>query len=166
MCLLFLILPHMSSWLMKSEPTEYSIDHLQRDGSSSWFWVRNYQARNYMRDDMRIGDQVFFYHSSCPIPGIVGLAEVVSVAHSDETQFNMLDKHYDPKSSREKPIWQCVDVGFVAKFENILSITEIRSIPELSTMKTLQKGSRLSITPVTDSETEIILSIIENKWDL
>jgi predicted RNA-binding protein with PUA-like domain len=156
----------MSSWLMKSEPTEYSIDHLQRDGSSSWFWVRNYQARNYMRDSMQIWDRVFFYHSSCATPGIVGLAEVVSLPHPDETQFVARDPHYDPKSSREKPIWMCVDVGFVSKFDDILSITEIRTIPELATMKLLQKGSRLSITPVTDTEAEIILSIISSRESL
>ena len=153
----------MSSWLMKSEPTEYSIDHLARDGSSSWFWVRNYQARNYMRDSMQVGDRVFFYHSSCPTPGIVGLAQVVSIAHPDETQFVAWDPHYDPKSSREKPIWMCVDVGFVSKFDDILSITEIRSNPELATMKLLQKGSRLSITPVTDTESEVIMRTIENR---
>ena len=148
---------------MKSEPTQYSIDHLQRDGSSSWFWVRNYLARNYMRDHMRIWDLVFFYHSSCATPGIVGLAEVVSIAHPDETQFVPWDKHYDAKSSREKPIWMCVDVGFVSKFSDILSIADIRSIPELATMKLLQKGSRLSITPVTDEEAKVIMQTIENR---
>lgn len=153
----------MSSWLMKSEPTEYSIDHLARDGSSSWFWVRNYLARNYMRDLMQVGDRVFFYHSSCATPGIVGLAEVVSAAHPDETQFIVWDKHYDPKATRERPIWMCVDVGFVSKFDDILSITEIRTIPELATMKLLQKGSRLSITPVTDVESEVIMRIIESR---
>lgn len=153
----------MSSWLMKSEPTEYSIDHLARDGSSSWFWVRNYQARNYMRDSMQVGDWVFFYHSSCATPGIVGLAEVVSLPHPDETQFIIWDKHYDPKSTREKPIWMCVDVGFVSKLDQILSITEIRNIPELASMKLLQKGSRLSITPVTDTEAEVIMNIIESR---
>jgi predicted RNA-binding protein with PUA-like domain len=93
----------------------------------------------------------------------VGLARVVSLPHPDETQFNIWDKHYDSKSSREKPIWICVDVGFVSKFEHILSITEIRNIPELASMKLLQKGSRLSITPVTDTESEKIMSIIESR---
>ena len=153
---------------MKSEPTEYSIDHLQRDGSSSWFWVRNYLARNYlarnyMRDHMQIWDRVFFYHSSCATPRIVGLAEVVSLPHPDETQFIAWGKHYDIKSTREKPIWMCVDVGFVSRFSDILSISEIRSTPELASMKLLQKGSRLSITPVTDAESETILRIIGNR---
>ncbi len=115
---------------------------------------------------MLVGDLVFFYHSSCPTPGIVGLAKVVSIPHADETQFNMLDKHYDPKSSREKPIWQCVDVGFVQKFDAVLSISQIRLIPEFSTMKILKKGSRLSITPVTDRETEMLLDAIKNTGDL
>ncbi len=112
---------------------------------------------------MQLGDCVFFYHSSCSTPGIYGLAEVVSLSHPDETQFIVGDKHYDPKSTREKPIWMCVDVGFVSKFSDILSITDIRSIPELATMKLLQKGSRLSITPVTDDEADMIMRIIENR---
>ncbi|MBC7498596.1 EVE domain-containing protein [Candidatus Gracilibacteria bacterium] len=156
----------MTSWLMKSEPTEYSIDHLERDGSSSWFGVRNYLARNYMRDHMQTGDRVFFYHSSCATPGIVGLAEVVSLPHPDDTQFIIGDKHYDPKSTRDRPIWMCVDVGFVSRFSHILSITEIRSIPELANMKLLQKGSRLSITPVTDRESETIMRTIESRGSL
>jgi predicted RNA-binding protein with PUA-like domain len=92
-----------------------------------------------MRDLMQMGDRVFFYHSSCVTPGIVGLAEVVSPAHPDETQFDARDPHYDPKSTRERPIWMCVDVGFVSKFDDILSITEIRTIPELAMMKILEK---------------------------
>ncbi len=156
----------MVSWLMKSEPTEYSIGHLERDGSSSWFGVRNYLARNYMRDHMQTWDRVFFYHSSCATPGIVGLAEVVSLPHPDETQFIIWDKHYDPKSTRDRPIWMCVDVGFISRFSHILSITEIRSIPELANMKLLQKGSRLSITPVTDTESEVIMQTIENRASL
>ena len=100
----------MQYWLMKSEPSEYSIDHLKRDGSSSWYGVRNYQARNSMRDSMDLGDRVLFYHSNTRVPGIAGLAEVVSLPHTDMTQFDPRDKHYDPKSTPEKPIWQCVDV--------------------------------------------------------
>lgn len=146
----------MATWLMKSEPTEYSIDHLQRDGSSSWYGVRNYQARNYMRDSMRIGDRVFFYHSNCKVPGIVGLAEVVSLPHPDMTQFIPGDKHYDPKSTHDKVIWQCVDVGFVEKFSDIVPLSMLRETPSLENMKILQKGNRLSITPVTEEEhTEI-----------
>lgn len=145
---------------MKSEPTEYSIDHLKRDGSSSWFGVRNYQARNYMRDSMQVGDVVLFYHSNCKVPGIAGLAEVVSLPHPDMTQFVPGDKHYDPKSTHDHVIWQCVDVGFVEKFSDIISLADLRSHPDLSTMKILQKGNRLSITPVTDAEYEIIRGMI------
>lgn len=151
----------MSIWLMKSEPTEYSIDHLERDSSSSWFGVRNYLARNYMRDLMKIGDIVLFYHSNCKVPGIAGLAEIVSPPHPDMTQFVPGDKHYDPKSTHEKTIWHCVDVGFVRKLDKVISLAELRDIPSLSTMKILQKGNRLSITPVTETEYEIIVALIE-----
>ena len=150
----------MSTWLMKSEPTEYSIDHLEKDGSSSWYGVRNYQARNYMRDSMQIGDRVLFYHSNCKTPGIAGIAEVVSLPHSDMTQFIPGDKHYDPKSTHERVIWQCVDVGFVKKLSSVISLAILRNTPELATMKILQKGNRLSITPVTKEEYNIILSLI------
>ncbi len=148
---------------MKSEPSEYSIDHLMRDGSSSWYGVRNYLARNYMRDHMRIGDVVLFYHSNCKVPGIAGLARVVSAPHDDMTQFIPGDKHYDPKSTHEKSIWQCVDVGFVQKLHRIISLSELRDIESLQTMKILQKWNRLSITPVTLEEYQIILSLIEKE---
>ena len=145
---------------MKSEPSEYSIDHLARDGSSSWFWVRNYLARNYMRDYMRPGDGVLFYHSSCAEVGIAGLARVCSLAHADETQFILWDKHYDPKSTREKPIWQCVDVEYIEKLDRIISIWELRATAGLEHMKILEKWNRLSITPVTDEEYGIIMSLV------
>lgn len=145
---------------MKSEPSEYSIDDLMHDGSSSWFGVRNYLARNYMRDQMQIGDRVLFYHSSCPVPGIYGLAEVVSLPHPDETQFIIGDKHYDLKSIREKPIWYCVDVWYIQKLSKPITLSEIRTTPELATMKILEKGSRLSITPVTEEEYGIIEKLI------
>ncbi len=150
----------MQTWLMKSEPTEYSIDHLARDGRSSWFGVRNYQARNSMRDMMRIGDRALFYHSSCPVPGIYGLAEVVSLPHTDETQFIVGDKHYDPKSTREAPIWHCVDVWFVEKLSVPITLADIRGIKWLESMKILQKGNRLSITPITEEEYEILSSML------
>lgn len=150
----------MSIWLMKSEPTEYSIDHLERDGSSSWFWVRNYQARNYMRDSMQIGDRVLFYHSNCKVPGIAWLARVVSLPHPDMTQFIPWDKHFDPKSTHDRVIWHCVDVGFIEKLVEPISLIDLRSNANLSTMKILQKGNRLSITPVTDEEYDTILSLI------
>ena len=143
---------------MKSEPTEYSIDHLARDGSSSWFWVRNYLARNYMRDFMKVWDRILFYHSSCADVGVAGIAWVCSEAHPDETQFIVWDKHYDPKATREKPIWMCVDVEYVEKLSRIISIAELRTTPGLEHMKILEKGNRLSITPVTEEEYQIIIS--------
>ncbi len=149
----------MSIWLMKSEPTEYSIDHLKRDGSSSWYGVRNYQARNYMRDSMQIGDTVLFYHSNCKVPGIAWLAEIVSHPHADITQFIPEDKHYDPKSTHERVIWQCVDVGFVSKLQEVISLARLRDIPELATMRILQKWNRLSITPVSDEEYDTIMTL-------
>lgn len=150
----------MSYWLMKSEPTEYSIESLEKDWRSSWFGIRNYQARNYMRDSMQIWDRVLFYHSNCKIPGIVGVAEVVSIPHSDMTQFELENKYYDPKATYEKPIWKCIDIGFIKKFPQIISLEQIRKIPTLSNMKLLQKGNRLSISPVSDTEYNSIILLI------
>ena len=144
---------------MKSEPSQYSIDHLEKDGSSSWYGVRNYLARNYMRDVMKVWDRVLFYHSSCAEVWVAGIARVCSRPHADETQFIVWDTHYDAKSTREKPIWQCVDVEYVEEFAHILSITELRSTPWLEGMKILEKGNRLSITPVTDGEYAIIVTL-------
>ncbi len=145
---------------MKSEPSEYSIDHLKKDGSSSWYGVRNYLARNYMRDHMHVGDRVLFYHSSCREVGVSGIAKVSSVPHADETQFIVWDKHYDPKSTREKPIWQCVDVEFVDKYQKVITLTQLRATPWLEKMKILEKWNRLSITPVTEEEYALIVSLI------
>ncbi len=150
----------MTTWLMKSEPSEYSIIDLARDGQSSWFGVRNYLARNYMRDMMQVGDRVLFYHSSCPVPGIYGLAEVVSAPHPDETQYEVGWDYYDLRATPEKPIWYCVDVGYVATFARPLTLTMIRDMPGLETMRILQKGNRLSITPVSDEEWAILETMI------
>lgn len=141
---------------MKSEPTEYSIDLLEKDGKSSWFGVRNYQARNFMSKDMSEGDSVLFYHSNCKVPGVVGIAKVVGPAHPDETQFSE-GKYFEPRATREKPVWFCVDVAFVQKLAKTYSLQEIRENPKLSEMKLLQKGSRLSITPVSPEEFEEIV---------
>ncbi len=149
----------MRYWLMKSEPSEYSIDDLQRDDVSSWFGVRNYQARNFMRDSMSVGDKVLFYHSNCLIPGIVGIAEIVGESHADETQFDPTSEYYDPKSPRENPRWICRGVRFVEKFPTIVSLATVRSIPELVNMRILQKWNRLSITEVTGKEYEITVSL-------
>jgi predicted RNA-binding protein with PUA-like domain len=147
----------MRYWLMKSEPSEYSIDDLARDGSVAWFGVRNYQARNFMRDQMKVGDGVLFYHSSCAEPGIAGLAEVSRLAYPDETQFETGGKYFDPKATRENPRWFNVEVRFVEK-TRLLSIAELRGYPELANMRILAKGNRLSITPVDPDEWRFILA--------
>jgi predicted RNA-binding protein with PUA-like domain len=140
---------------MKSEPDEYSIEDLVRDKKSAWFGVRNYQARNFMRDDMKLGDQVFFYHSSCPEPGIAGICKVASKPMPDKTQFEKGD-YFDPKASPDKPIWMCVEVAIVKKTP-LVSLATIRATPELASMRILQRGNRLSITPVADEEWNFII---------
>ena len=147
----------MAFWLMKSEPDEASIDDLVRLGSLAWTGVRNYQARNFIRDQMQIGDGVLFYHSSCPQPGVAGLAEVVSAAVPDETQFDPASPWHDPKSTRESPRWLQLDVKLVKK-TRMLPLAEMRNAPELATMVVLQRGSRLSITPVTAAEWHAVLA--------
>ena len=145
-------------WLMKSEPDECSIDDLARLPSQTvpWVGVRNYQARNFMRDGMKVGDGVLFYHSSCPVPGIYGLATVSSKAYPDETQFDPGDKYFDPKSTRENPRWLLVDVKF-AKKTRAMPLDEMRTYRELADMRVLQRGNRLSITPVTPDEWRFIV---------
>jgi len=138
-------------WLMKSEPDEASIDDLASKGTLPWTGVRNYQARNFMRDQMRIGDGVLFYHSSCPEPGIAGFAEVSSTAYPDATQFDARSRYFDPKSKPEEPRWSHVDVRFVRK-TRLLSLADMKRDPALAGMRTLQPGNRLSITPVTPEE--------------
>ncbi len=145
----------MRYWLMKSEPAEVSIDDLESMGTVPWFGVRNYQARNFMRDQMRAGDMVFFYHSSCETPGIAGIAVVDKLAYPDETQFEEKGKYFDPKASRENPRWYNVDVRYVKKTP-LISISELRRHEELSKMRILQKGNRLSITPVDPFEWDYI----------
>jgi predicted RNA-binding protein with PUA-like domain len=148
-------------WLMKSEPDEVSIDDLARAPRQTvpWTGVRNYQARNFMRDQMAVGDGVLFYHSSCPEPGIAGLATVASTAYPDETQFDPESKYHDPKSNRESPRWQHVDVKLDRK-TRLLSLKEMRSLPQLATMKVLQAGNRLSITPVTPQEWRAVCALL------
>ena len=145
----------MRYWLMKSEPSEYGLDDLKRDKQSAWFGVRNYQARNFMRDDMKVGDLVLFYHSSCPEPGIAGICKVAKAAAPDVTQFDKKDKHFDSKSKPDNPLWVCVEVKFVKKLD-LIPLAALRGAPELSEMRILQRGNRLSITPVADAEWEFI----------
>jgi predicted RNA-binding protein with PUA-like domain len=146
----------MRYWLMKSEPSEFSIDDLKHEGHVAWFGVRNYQARNFMRDQMRVGDGVLFYHSTCAEPGVAGLAEVSVLAYPDETQFEADGKYFDPKATRENPRWFNVEVKYV-KHLRLLSISNLRGFPELANMRILAKGNRLSITPVDPDEWAFIL---------
>ena len=144
-------------WLMKSEPDECSIDDALAapDATVPWTGVRNYQARNFMRDDMRLGDGVLFYHSSCAEPGIVGIARVASGAKPDPTQFDPHSPYFDAKSQPEAPRWQLVDVQALRK-TRVLGLAEMRSVPELAEMQVLKRGNRLSITPVTPQEWQVI----------
>ena len=148
-------------WLMKSEPDEASIDHLADapDQTLPWTGVRNYQARNFMRDRMQVGDGVLFYHSSCAEPGVAGLAEVASTAYPDATQFDSTSHYYDPKSKREEPRWQHVDVKLVKK-TRLLPLREMRQVPALADMVLLRPGNRLSITPVTSAEWRVVRELL------
>ncbi len=145
----------MRYWLMKSEPDAYGIDHLARDGVTAWWGVRNYQARNFMRDQMKVGDRGFFYHSNCAELGIVGIVEVCKPAYPDATQFQRKHKYFDPKSTPENPRWLNVDVKLVKK-TRLVGLAELRSHMELANMRTLAKGNRLSITPVDPAEWKFI----------
>jgi predicted RNA-binding protein with PUA-like domain len=154
----------MAHWLMKSEPDECSIDDLVRLPSHTvpWVGVRNYQARNFMRDRMQVGDGVLFYHSSCPEPGIAGVAEVASAAYPDETQFEPASPYFDAAARRDEPRWLHVDVKLVRK-TRLLSLAEMRRAPELATMQVLKRGNRLSITPVTPQEWHAVLQRLEQQ---
>ena len=147
----------MAYWLMKSEPSECSIDDLARAARQTvpWVGVRNYQARNFMRDEMRVGDRALFYHSSCPVPGIAGIVEVAKLAYPDETQFDPKSPYFDAKSTRAAPRWVHVDVKLVRK-TRLIGLPEIRATRGLEEMVTLRRGNRLSITPVTPREWAII----------
>jgi len=138
----------MNYWLLKSEGDCYSIDDLKKDTVVAWTGVRNYQARNFMRDSMKVGDGILFYHSSTKPTGVYGVAKVVSVPHADDTQFDTRDSHYDPKSKKDSPTWVCVDVAFVRKFDEPVTLTEIKIDPALEGMMVRATGSRLSIQPV------------------
>jgi len=145
-------------WLMKSEPDVFSIKDLSERPKQRepWDGVRNYQARNMMRDTMQLGDQVLFYHSNCNPPGIVGIAQVASQPYPDPTQFDENSNYFDPKSSQDKPRWILVDVAYVGTFKRMVSLQEMKEMPELKDMRVLQKGNRLSITPVSKSEFQAI----------
>jgi predicted RNA-binding protein with PUA-like domain len=147
----------MRYWLMKSEPSDVSIDDLANmpHRTVAWYGVRNYQARNFMRDQMNVGDGVLFYHSNCKEPGIAGIAVVCSTAYPDATQFDRSSKYFDPKATQEQPRWMNVDVKLVRKIP-LIALDELRQHPELEHMRTLQRGNRLSITPLDPSEWRFI----------
>ena len=138
----------MQYWLMKSEPNEFSIDDLARVKVEPWDGVRNYQARNFMRDEMALGDRAFFYHSSCKVPGIVGTMEIASDAYPDPTAFDPNDAHYDPKSDADNPTWMLVDVKFRGKLKTPLTLERLKCEPPLADMRLLKRGNRLSVFPV------------------
>ncbi len=138
----------MRYWLIKSEPDVFSIDHLRKAKREPWSGVRNYQARNYMRDDMSPGDLALFYHSSTTPPGVAGIARVAGEPYPDPTQFDAKSEYHDPKSSKENPRWMLVDFDFVAKFGEAVTLQQMKDDPALEGMMVLQKGTRLSITPV------------------
>ena len=151
----------MRYWLMKSEPSDCSIDDLAAAPNQTvpWYGVRNFQARNFMRDQMRLGDGVLFYHSSCAEPGVAGIAEVASTAYPDATQFDPESPYFDPKSDPDKPRWLHVDVHHVATTP-LLSLKAMRARPELASMQLLRPGNRLSITPVTPDEWRAVLAAL------
>jgi predicted RNA-binding protein with PUA-like domain len=150
----------MNHWLMKSEPSDVSIDdaYAMAGHRVPWYGVRNFQARNFMKNEMKVGDLVLFYHSSCPEPGVAGLAKVASTAYPDHTQFDPKSKYFDEKSRQEEPRWYMVDVE-VTKKTKLLSLAQMRAEPALAAMRTLRRGNRLSITPVTAAEYAAVVKL-------
>ena len=146
-------------WLKKSEPDAFSLDDLKRKGQEHWDGVRNYQARNLMRDGMRVGDKVFFYHSNCAEPGIVGIAEVATDAYPDPSQFDPKSKYFDAGSSRDNPRWMLVDVKFVKKLKHTITLKQLQADPALADMALVRKGNRLSVMPVGAEEWRHILTM-------
>ncbi len=147
----------MHYWLMKSEPDAFSIDDLARKGVEPWDGVRNYQARNFLRDAMRTGDGVLFYHSSCETPGVAGIAEVAGAARPDPTQFDRRSAHYDPDSPREAPRWWLVDVRFVRKLAHPVTLETLRRDRRLGDFALTRRGNRLSVLPVSAAQWRLIL---------
>ena len=151
----------MRYWLMKTEPNEFGIDDFANcaDQTEPWDGVRNYQARNMMRDEMKRGDRVFIYHSNCDEPGVVGIARIVREGYPDPTAFDPEDKHYDPKSDPDNPRWYHVDVKFVRKLRRTITLVELKAQPPLEGMALVRRGNRLSVMPVSEGEWEHILSL-------
>lgn len=153
----------MNYWLMKAEPVgDYSIDDLKRDKTQSWDGVRNYQARNFMRDQMKKGDMVLFYHSNSDPSGVVGIAKVVKESHVDHTQFDKKDSHFDPKATKDNPRWFMVAVGFVKKFPRMVTLEELKKEKLLTKMLVVQKGQRLSVQPVDKKHFEKVVQMAKS----
>ncbi len=150
-------------WLLKTEPDSFSIDDLasSKNKTTCWDGVRNYQARNFMRDEMKVGDHVLLYHSSCQPPGVVGVAKIVKESYVDHTAFDQQNKHFDPKSSPDNPRWFMVDIKLVKKFKRLIPLDELRAVKALEGMVLLQKGSRLSVQPVTAKQLETIVKLAD-----
>ena len=150
----------MNYWLIKSEPEAYSIDDLEADGTEHWDGIRNNQARNFMRDDMKVGDKVLFYHSNCKPPGIVGICEVASEPYPDHTAFDAGEKYFDPKSDPDNPRWIMVDMKFIRKTRRLISLEEIKQhADQLEDFPLIRKGNRLSIMPVSEAHWEYLLTL-------
>ena len=153
----------MAYWLMKSEPDAYSIDDLERDGVEPWDGIRNYQVRNMFRDDFKVGDKAFFYHSSCKVPGVVGIMTIASEAYPDPTQFDPESKYYDPKSDPDEPRWLLVDVKFKRKTKRPIPLTEIKAQDGLDGFPLVKRGNRLSVFPVEKEHWDIVLGLEKKK---
>lgn len=151
----------MNYWLVKTEPDEYSIDDLEQQGVTPWDGIRNYQARNFLRDEVKEGDQVFIYHSSCAKPGVVGAGEVVKAAYPDPAQFDSESSYFDAKATVEKPRWFCVDVAFVEKFSSVISLAELKQQAALKEMVLIKQG-RLSVQPVKKEEWLIVMTLAKS----
>ena len=150
-------------WLMKCEPDAYTIDDLARDGSTSWEGVRNYQARNFMRDDMQVGDGVLFYASNAKPSGVTGLASIVRAGYPDPSAWTKGNPYYDPDTDQASPVWYRVDIGFVERFESTIALDTLKKTPGLEQMVVTQKGSRLSVQPVTRAEYAIVVRLGRRK---
>jgi predicted RNA-binding protein with PUA-like domain len=154
----------MKYWLIKSEGNCYSIDDLKRDKKVAWEGIRNYQARNFMTKDMQVGDLILYYHSITEPIGVYGVAKVVSKAHPDESQFNKKDEmEYEPRAAKDKPVWYCVDVAFVKKFKQPVTLEAIKKDPKLKDIVVAQKGSRLSVQPVAEAHFKYIVTLEDTK---
>lgn len=149
------------TWLMKSEPDVYGYDDLERDGRTPWDGIRNYQARNFMRDEMKVGDRVLFYHSNSQPPGVVGVAEVVSEPYPDPTQFDPASRYHDPKATHDEPRWMLVDVAPRRRLPRQVTLAEMKSDPSLADLPLVRRGNRLSIMPVGEAEAARIVALAE-----